>query len=447
MAILETKQVTDSTMSGVEKDLLGAGGGDGPGGGGQGPGGEEGGGLKENSTGGKVTISDALLTFMHSWFQGNNQQEIIKLAMSSFTPVQLSAGARLISEKLPEAGKFIAHRDSPGRSASEMFATDILKVFQTIDSKGLEVVFCCSSVSMRSVKVSTMLFSEEEPIIAHKMAMMEKCLSDLLEGQQTLFKLVGEKLEPGKAPATLGQHAHQAPAVPLAAMATPTLASAPSYAASAARAVQGSSGIQRNQFGQPRSKRINSVVEDNAFEETDEESWEISAEEKRREKLKKRSEDRRQQAQEEAQRRRQEEKKKPKFIVGTGSKLTDKEGDCPGQAAPKHVFVARTAMSTTKDTVEGCLEYLAGIKGTATCCTPQERIDSGEAFSLSWRVQIDSADFEKALLPASWKTGWAVKPYYFKRKRPDMPAGHRDHLNQLLAQAGLPGHLRQNRHP
>ena len=90
--------------------------------------------------------------------------------------------------------------------------------------------------------------------------------------------------------------------------------------------------------------------------------------------------------------------------------LDNRNGDCPGQAAPKHVFVARTAMSTTKETVEGCLEYLAGIKGIATCCTPQERIDSGEAYSLSWRVQIENDDYEKALLSSSWKTGWAVKP-------------------------------------
>ena len=97
--------------------------------------------------------------------------------------------------------------------------------------------------------------------------------------------------------------------------------------------------------------------------------------------------------------------------------MENKGGDCPGQVAPKHVFVARTAMSTTKETVEGCLDYLAGIKGIATCCTPQERIDSGEAFSLSWRVQVENEDYEKALLPSSWKTGWAVKPYFFRRKK------------------------------
>ena len=137
--------------------------------------------------------------------------------------------------------------------------------------------------------------------------------------------------------------------------------------------------------------------------ETDDDCWEQSAEEKRREKLRKRNELRKIQV--ETQSRGLEEKKKPKFVVGTGSKLENKEFECPGQAAPKHVFVARTAMSTTKETVEGCLEYLSGVKGKAFCCTPQERIGSGEAFSLSWRVQVENSDYEKALLPTSWKSG------------------------------------------
>ena len=100
-------------------------------------------------------------------------------------------------------------------------------------------------------------------------------------------------------------------------------------------------------------------------------------------------------------------------------------------------------MTTTKDTVEGCLEYLAGIKGIATCCTPQERLDSGEAFSLSWRVQVENADFEKALQPSSWKSGWAVKPYFFRRKRTEY---HSDGLSRFLAEQGQgqPGLLRQN---
>ena len=138
-----------------------------------------------------------------------------------------------------------------------------------------------------------------------------------------------------------------------------------SFAETAARSVLGNTQNRRNNSGQPRPKRLNSLVADEILEESDDDVWELSAEEKRREKLKKRNEDRK--AQDEIQRRRmQDEKKKPKFVVGTGARLDSKEEDCPGQAAPKHVFVARTAMSTTKETVEGCLEYLAGIKGVAT---------------------------------------------------------------------------------
>ena len=149
----------------------------------------------------------------------------------------------------------------------------------------------------------------------------------------------------------------------------------------------------------------------------------------------------------EEQRRKSDEKKKPKFIVGTGARLDSKDEDCPGQAAPKHVFVARTAMSTQKETVEGCLEYLAGIKGIATCCTPQERLTSGEAFSLSWRVQVDNADYEKALLPSSWKSGWAVKPYFFRRKRVDPQLDRNTGLAQFLAQHGQTGPQGQNIRP
>ena len=104
-------------------------------------------------------------------------------------------------------------------------------------------------------------------------------------------------------------------------------------------------------------------------------------------------------------------------------------------------------MSTQKETVEGCLEYLAGIKGVATCCTPTERLESGEAFSLSWRVQVASADFEKALLPTSWKTGWAVKPYFFRRKRVEPEKNHDDGLAKFLAQHGQMGLLKSQIRP
>ena len=396
----------------------------------------------------KANISDVVLAFIHSWFQGNNHQEIVKLCLASFSVTQLAEATKLLIEKFPESGKFIAHRDTAGRPASEMFSADILKVFQFLDTKGISAQFSCDSISMRSVKVSTMLFSDEEPIIAHKMAIMEKSISELLESQKTLFALLSEKLqEPSKA----NPEAALKPGV----TPTPVIPSVPSdhplsFAETAARAVSGNIGIRRNPSGQAKAKRINSVVEDDtATDETDDDVWEVSAEEKRREKLRKRIQEKKKQ--EDLERRRGEERRKPKFIVGTGSRIDDRDSDCPGKAAPKHVFVARTAMSTTKETVEGCLEYLSGIKGEATCCTPQDRIKSGEAFSLSWRVQVESGDLEKALLPSSWKSGWAVKPYYFRRKKPDNQTSgagqNSDSFMRFLAPAGQSGHLRQNSQP
>ena len=46
-------------------------------GGGTGDGGDP----RMDESGEKVTISDVVLAFMHSWFQGNNQQEIVRLAL------------------------------------------------------------------------------------------------------------------------------------------------------------------------------------------------------------------------------------------------------------------------------------------------------------------------------------------------------------------------------
>ena len=84
------------------------------------------------------------------------------------------------------------------------------------------------------------------------------------------------------------------------------------------------------------------------------------------------------------------------------------------------MFVSRTAKSTTKENVEACLEYFTGIKGTATCVTPEERIQS--AFSLSWRVEVAARDLERALQASSWVTGWGVREYFFPRQKKSKPA-------------------------
>ena len=49
-----------------------------------------------------VIISDVVLSFMHSWFQGSNQQEIVKLPLCSFSSQQLSGATKQILDKFPE---------------------------------------------------------------------------------------------------------------------------------------------------------------------------------------------------------------------------------------------------------------------------------------------------------------------------------------------------------
>ena len=86
-----------------------------------------------------------------------------------------------------------------------------------------------------------------------------------------------------------------------------------------------------------------------------------------------------------------------------------------------------------------------------------QRNRSGEArakriYSIVENNEIKDTDEEgwelAALLPSSWKTGWAVKPCFFRRKRPDRQQHQGgEPLAQLSAQVGHGGHLRHDVHP
>ena len=79
------------------------------------------------------------------------------------------------------------------------------------------------------------------------------------------------------------------------------------------------------------------------------------------------------------------------------------------------VDVTKKFQRALADIVEKCLEHLTGIKGKAVCVTRADLRE--EAYSLSWRVQIESKDLQKALESSSWKQGWAVKEYVFYKKK------------------------------
>ena len=73
-----------------------------------------------------------------------------------------------------------------------------------------------------------------------------------------------------------------------------------------------------------------------------------------------------------------------------------------------------------------CLRYFADVEGIATCVTPEEYRKT--THSLSWRVEVPAADLAKCLEPSSWAAGWAVRQFFFAKKKPqgaqeDKPEG------------------------
>ena len=122
--------------------------------------------------------------------------------------------------------------------------------------------------------------------------------------------------------------------------------------------------------------------------------------------------------------------KKPSPVtVCTGKTLENKGAAPPAMAAPRNVFISRTCKTTTKEIVQDCLKYFANVDGTAVCVTPEEFRQT--AHSLSWRVEVPAADLKKSLEPTSWAAGWAVRQYFFfKKKKPQGSESDKNVPNQ-----------------
>ena len=284
-----------------------------------------------------VVIKNPALAFMHCWSLGNNAKDIVKVAVASFSEEQLREAAMKLFKDVTSAGTFHNRKNTVERTAAEVLAQDIIDGLKVIDNSGEIVHFECDSVGMRSAKVSTILFSEDEPIIAAKMAIMEKTIMDLLEGQKTMFKIIAERL-PEKSLSVAGEIPPQNPGTSFAEIVAET------------RNSQESLKRPERRSEQPPKKRLNSVVEeDEDSSGTDSDSWEKSREDKRKEKLLRRKESKKVNVKapaanekvEEKNNKKKEHAKKPSPVtVCTGSSL-DETTACPGLAAPKSVFVSR----------------------------------------------------------------------------------------------------------
>ena len=236
----------------------------------------------------------------------------------------------------------------------------------------------------KAVFAGTFTFKEESSL-STKVVNMENAINQLMEGQKKLFDIINDK-------SWVASVEKANPRLHVTSVKRP-------YAEAA-----GADHRKHNLLEPPR-KRANSVISvEDASENESEAPWETTREEKKREKAKE---------------RKQNGTKKPSrkpapVVVGTGKSRDENSKNY--QAAPKHVFISRTAKSTTKEIVEDCLKYFANIDGTAVCVTPEEYRET--AHSLSWRVEVPAVDLKKCLEPDSWATGWAVRQFFFQRKRP-----------------------------
>ena len=174
--------------------------------------------------------------------------------------------------------------------------------------------------------------------------------------------------------------------------------------------------------GKPPKKHLNSAAYDSSAtavdEDTDDDGWEKTREDKRKEKLRKRNEKKNYKNIHKDSMSNYDKKKvkKPSPVtVCTGKALENKGAAPPGMAAPRNVFISRTDKTTTKELVEQCLKYFAEVDGIATCVTPEQYRQT--AHSLSWRVEVPAAYLATCLKPESWAAGWAVRQFFFFKKK------------------------------
>ena len=172
---------------------------------------------------------------------------------------------------------------------------------------------------------------KEEPSLSSKVVNMENTITELLAGQKKLFDIVNGK-----------SHVASVEKV------NPRL-----HVTSVKRSFSEAAGSEqvKNNLLELARKRANSVISVEELSENEIEApWETTREEKKREKAK----ERKQKVLQDQKNGSEKPFRKPTpVIVGTGK--SDNDNSKNYQAAPKHVFVSRTAKSTTKEIVEDCL--------------------------------------------------------------------------------------------
>ena len=122
------------------------------------------------------------------------------------------------------------------------------------------------------------------------------------------------------------------------------------------------------------------------------------------------------QNQNQSQNRRQLRSNGVKVVRGTASVTGPQSGGQARQgwrAAPRDIFVYHTHHSTTEDDIKDLVKETSGVEVLEV----EKRSREGSYFG-SFRVRVNREQFETAMQPEHWPTGWSVREYFVARQRP-----------------------------
>ena len=93
------------------------------------------------------------------------------------------------------------------------------------------------------------------------------------------------------------------------------------------------------------------------------------------------------------------------------------------KSAPREVFVYHTHHSTTEEDIRDLIAETSKVEVLEV----EKRSREGAYFG-SFRVRVNRDEFEKAMAPECWPSGWSVREYFVARKKPE--ADHQGQTSQ-----------------
>ena len=84
------------------------------------------------------------------------------------------------------------------------------------------------------------------------------------------------------------------------------------------------------------------------------------------------------------------------------------------KSSPREIFVYHTHHSTTEQDIRDLVSETSKVEVLEIEKRPREG-----AYFGSFRVRVNRDEFEKALSPECWPSGWSIREYFVARKKPE----------------------------